>query len=746
MASTLTTLFYLGLSLSPGIQAQHGSLPKPSIWAVPGPVVPQGSPVSIFCRGPPGAARQRLQQVGGSRVWAAESPGDAQAEAAFSLQRATPSHSGTYVCQYKTQDSWSERSDPLELLVVGVSKDKPTLSVQPGPMVALGGSVTLHCHLPSAYDVFLLSKGAELALPAGSIQGGQGKFLLSPATRAHGGTYRCYGSVNTSLHGWSAPSNLLELMVTGIYKKPQLLAVQGPSGAPQHMTTLQCRSEMWFDLFLLSQEGSANATQRLRSQYKRGFFQANFTLDASEQARGATYRCYGSLSSFPSLWSDPSEPLRLSGRGSAAWNSFKVNMLRLSLAGVTLLILLGFLVEAWLSRRDPRGAVERPPALPDGDRVLWAPGPGRLQPWVCPMRLLSGQLGVRGPGPGSAMATGVSVLLGLGPPIAVLFLEQRTQAQEGVPSIWAEPGSLVPHGSAVTIVCRIPPGVTQLRLYHVETKLWRDRDPQGAPEVAQFSLQQVTHNQTGTYHCEYWTEGLPSGHSDPLELVVTGMYKEKPSLTAEPGPQVASGGQVALLCHTTYSYDVFTLCRDRAASLSQKCSHQTHSSFLMSPVTLAHGGTYRCYFSSRNRPHLWSLPSDPLDLLVTGPPSPLVVGVSAAAAVLLGLCLLLLGLCLCRHRGHRRARRRVTDGGTKSPVWDVSSSPASDVQREDEDDTEHRGHGQLDTQAPAAEGPQEVTYVQLHPRTLTRSVGALLSRAPQDGSAQPCVYATLTLP
>nr|XP_027777035.1 leukocyte immunoglobulin-like receptor subfamily B member 2 [Marmota flaviventris] len=344
------------------------------------------------------------------------------------------------------------------------------------------------------------------------------------------------------------------------------------------------------------------------------------------------------------------------------------------------------------------------------------------------------------------MATGVSVLLGLGPPIAVLFLEQRTQAQEGVPSIWAEPGSLVPHGSAVTIVCRIPPGVTQLRLYHVETKLWRDRDPQGAPEVAQFSLQQVTHNQTGTYHCEYWTEGLPSGHSDPLELVVTGMYKEKPSLTAEPGPQVASGGQVALLCHTTYSYDVFTLCRDRAASLSQKCSHQTHSSFLMSPVTLAHGGTYRCYFSSRNRPHLWSLPSDPLDLLVTGPPSPLVVGVSAAAAVLLGLCLLLLGLCLCRHRGHRRARRRVTDGGTKSPVWDVSSSPASDVQREDEDDTEHREHGQVDTQAPAAEGPQEVTYVQLHPRTLTRSVGALLSRAPQDGSAQPCVYATLTSP
>ncbi|XP_077649414.1 platelet glycoprotein VI [Urocitellus parryii] len=499
-------------------------------------------------------------------------------------------------------------------------------------MVALGGSVTLHCHLPSAYDVFLLSKGAEPALPAGSIQGGQGKFLLSPATRVHGGTYRCYGSVNTSLHEWSAPSNLLELMVTGVYKEPQLSAVQGPSGAPQHMTTLQCRSEMWFDLFLLSQEGSANVTQRLRSQYKRGFFQANFTLNASEQARGATYRCYGSLSSSPSLWSDPSEPLRLSGRGSASWNSYKVNMLRLSLGGVILLILLGFLVEAWLSRRDPlhchTGPDQSHHHVRRGSRARTAPALGVSH--EAPER----PAGCEGPGPSLAMATGVSVLLGL-----VLFLHQRTQAQDGVPSIWAEPGSLVLHGSAVTIVCRIPPRVTQLRLYHVETKLWCDRDPQGAPEVAQFSLQQVKPNQAGTYHCEYWTEGRSSGHSDPLGLVVTGMHKEKPSLTAEPGPQVASGGQVTLLCHTTYSYEIFILCRDRAASLPQNCSHQNHSSFLMSPVTLAHRGTYRCYVSSRDRPRLWSLPSNPLELLVTGVPSiwaepgPLVLHGSAVTIV-----------------------------------------------------------------------------------------------------------------
>ncbi|RWS18142.1 leukocyte immunoglobulin-like receptor subfamily A member 2 isoform X6, partial [Leptotrombidium deliense] len=98
----------------------------------------------------------------------------------------------------------------------------------------------------------------------------------------------------------------------------------------------------------------------------------------------------------------------------------------------------------------------------------------------------------------------------------------------------------------------------------------------------------------------------------------SGIYKDKPSLTAEPGPQVAAGGQVTLLCHTPYLYDVFSLSRDRGASLPQDCSQQDQGSFLISPVSPAHGGTYRCYGFARYSPLLWSLPSDPLELSVTG--------------------------------------------------------------------------------------------------------------------------------
>lgn len=49
-----------------------------------------------------------------------------------------------------------------------------------------------------------------------------------------------------------------------------------------------------------------------------------------------------------------------------------------------------------------------------------------------------------------------------------------------------------------------------------------------------------------------------------------------------------------LLCETPHFYDDFILCRDRGASFLQDCSHQAHGSFLISSVSLAEGGTYRC--------------------------------------------------------------------------------------------------------------------------------------------------------
>ena len=73
-------------------------------------------------------------------------------------------------------------------------------------------------------------------------------------------------------------------------------------------TTLQRGSEIWSDPLHLSKEGSLTPPQNLRLQDTTPPFQASFTLSAVTSAHSGTYTCYSSLSTSPSLMSQPSDP------------------------------------------------------------------------------------------------------------------------------------------------------------------------------------------------------------------------------------------------------------------------------------------------------------------------------------------------------------------------------------------------------------------------------------------------------
>ncbi|XP_032983428.1 leukocyte-associated immunoglobulin-like receptor 1 [Rhinolophus ferrumequinum] len=62
MSSNATTLLGLMLCLGQVIHMQHGLLPRPSIRAEPGPVVPRGRPVTVLCQGPAGADIFRVEK------------------------------------------------------------------------------------------------------------------------------------------------------------------------------------------------------------------------------------------------------------------------------------------------------------------------------------------------------------------------------------------------------------------------------------------------------------------------------------------------------------------------------------------------------------------------------------------------------------------------------------------------------------------------------------------------------------
>ncbi|KAM5236278.1 natural cytotoxicity triggering receptor 1 [Ctenodactylus gundi] len=214
--STLAALFCLGLCQSQQMGARKEILSKPTIWAEPGALVPEGKPVTIWCQGPRGAAEFQLHFEGGFFASDIPWPPGQMCRGKFRIPAMSYRKAGQYSCFYRKEALWSEPSDPLGLVLTGIY-DTPTLWVHPGPEVTLGEMVTFYCRLENRTTTFILLKEGEVsrAQPRWHQQYGsaQAGFPVGPVTTAHQGTYRCFSSYNS--HMWSFPSQPVELQVTG---------------------------------------------------------------------------------------------------------------------------------------------------------------------------------------------------------------------------------------------------------------------------------------------------------------------------------------------------------------------------------------------------------------------------------------------------------------------------------------------------------------------------------------------------
>uniref|UniRef100_A0A0A0MWR4 Ig-like domain-containing protein n=1 Tax=Papio anubis TaxID=9555 RepID=A0A0A0MWR4_PAPAN len=407
--------------------------------------------------------------------------------------------------------SWDPASDSI----LGTPL-KPTLWAEPGSVIIRGSPVTLWCQGPLETQQYRLDQeglqwtwGRQNPLEPGA----KAKFHIRSVAYSTAGQYRCYFETPA---GWSEPSDPLELVVTGFYAEPTLLALPSPVVASGGNVTLQCDIRNGFLTFVLVEEEQKLPRTLYSQNLPKGPSQALFPVGPVTPSSRWRFRCYYYYRKNPQAWSNPSDPLE-----------------------------------------------------------ILVPGVSRK------------------------------------------------------PSLLTLQGPVVAPGETLTLQCGSNVGYDRFALYKEGERDFLQRpgqQPQAGLSQANFTLGPVRGSHGGQYRC-YGAHNLSSewsAPSDPLDILISEQFYDVVSLSVQPGPTVTSGENMTLLCQSRGQFHTFLLTKEGAAHpplhlRSKYRAHKYQAEFPMGPVTSAHAGTYRCYSSLSSNPHLLSVPSDPLELVVSGP-------------------------------------------------------------------------------------------------------------------------------
>lgn len=92
-------------------------LPKPSLQALPSPLVPLDKPVTLHCQGPPGVHLYRLEKLRSGKY---------EDKDTLYIPAMRQSAAGLYRCSYQNGSRWSPPSEQLKLVATGNRTDGRT--------------------------------------------------------------------------------------------------------------------------------------------------------------------------------------------------------------------------------------------------------------------------------------------------------------------------------------------------------------------------------------------------------------------------------------------------------------------------------------------------------------------------------------------------------------------------------------------------------------------------------------------
>ncbi|XP_032752167.1 leukocyte immunoglobulin-like receptor subfamily B member 3-like isoform X2 [Rattus rattus] len=619
MTFTFTALLCLGLTLSLWIPVLTGSLPKPILRVQPDSVVSMGTTVTFICEETIGAKESDLYRNGNLQRTVLKNHQKSAEKTEFSFSNVGHHNAGQYQCSYRTHTKSSDYSEPLELVVTG-EYWKPSLSAQTNPVVTSGGYVTLKCESSQDNHTLILTvegpqKPSWRQEPECSYtQKCHALFDVGPLTSNQRWIFRCYSYEKNTPQVWSAPSEPLEILVSGKLQKPTIKAEPGSLIPYGRAMTIWCQGDLDAEIYFLYKEGSHNtqSTQTLQQPGNK----AKFFIRSVAQRHAGQYRCccYSSAG-----WSEPSDTLELVVTGIYNYYALVLSGLPSPVVpeggNVTLhctshnrydkFILTkedqkftnSLDTEFISSTRQYQATFVMRPMTPNYTGTFRCYGYYKRKPqlWSVPSELL--KVLISGP--------------------------------SGKPSLLSHQGHILDPGMSLTLQCYSDTKYDKFALYKeggADIMESFSQWTKAGLSMANFTLGYGSHSTGGQYRC-YGAHNLSSelsASSDPLDILITGHLPDTPSLSVMPNSTVHSGENVTLMCWSMYSVDTFILSKEGSGQpplrLKSKFQDQQYQSeFSMSAVTSKLSGTYRCYGSRDSSLYLLSFASAPVELIVSAP-------------------------------------------------------------------------------------------------------------------------------
>ncbi|XP_032116099.1 immunoglobulin superfamily member 1 [Sapajus apella] len=502
-----------------------------------------------------------------------------------------------------------------------VMDPQPELWIESNYPQAPWENITLWCRSPSRLSskFLLLKDKTQMTWIHPSHKTFQVSFLLGALTESNAGLYRCCYWKET---GWSKPSKILELESPGQLPKPIFWIQAETPPLPGCNVNILCHGWLQDLVFMLFKEGYAEPVDY---QVPTGTM-AIFSIDNLTPEDEGVYICRTHIQMLPTLWSEPSNPLKLVVAGLYPKPTLTAHPGPIMAPGESLN----------LRCQGPiYGMTFAVMRVEDLEKSFYHKKTIKNEAYF-----FFRSLKIQDTGhylcfyyDGSYRGSLLSDVL-------------KIWVTDTFPKTWllARPSPVVQMGQNVSLRCRGPVDGVGLALYKKgEDKPLQFLDATSIDDNTSFILNNVTYSDTGIYSCHYlltWKTSIRMPSHNTVELMVVDK-PPKPSLSAWPSTVFKLGKAITLQCRVSHPVLEFSLEWEERETF-QKFSED--GDFIISNVDGKGTGTYSCSYRIETQPNIWSHRSEPLKLM--GPAGYLTWNYVLNEAIRLSLIMQLVALLL----------------------------------------------------------------------------------------------------